>query len=264
MKMAVVGKDVSKSLSPKMHTFLMKKLGAECTYETVSVSPEAFEEKIEELLSSYDTLNVTIPFKRSVMPHLRAVEGDARAFGAVNTVKCRERAGYNTDGEGFLLSLVTSGVQVKGKKALVLGTGGVGRSVIKKLADAGADVFAFDLNREAMSSVYEEFHCFTPLQEVKEEPYDLILNCTGIGMHKSEGKSPVGAQLLSLCEVAYDLIYEPKKSEFLRIAESLGKQIVNGVGMLFYQAYYADCIFLGREVNAEEAKALFAAYTEEA
>lgn len=264
MKMAVVGKDVSKSLSPKMHTYLMKKLGEECTYEAISIAPEAFEEKIEALLSSYDTLNVTIPFKRSIMPHLAKIVGDAKAFGAVNTVKAASREGYNTDGEGFLLSLATNGVQVKGKRVLVLGTGGVGRSVIKKLADAGADVYATELREEVLNAAYEEFRCFTPLKELKAEPYYLILNCTGVGMHKTEGKSPVGGELLSLCEVAYDLIYEPKKSEFLRIAESLGKQIINGVGMLFYQAYYADCIFLGREVNENEAKALFIAYTEEA
>ena len=91
----------------------------------------------------------------------------------------------------------------------------------------------------------------------------MIVNVTGVGMHKTEGVSPVGEEILKTCEVAVDLIYYPRKSEFLRIAESLGKKIVNGEGMLFYQAYYADCIYLNRQPRAAEAKELFEKYTEE-
>lgn len=261
--MAVIGKDVSKSLSPKMHGFIMKELGQQIEYDTVSILPEEFEEKIESVLSAYQFINVTIPFKLDVMAHLKEIKGDAKTFGAVNTVKISEREGYNTDGAGFMLSLLANGVDVKDKKVLVIGTGGVGRAVIKKLADAGANVYASERDENRLKEVYDEFKCFTPLKEIKNEPYYLVLNCTGVGMHKSVGKSPVGEELLSLCDVAFDLIYEPKKSEFLRIAESLGKQIINGEGMLFYQAYYADCIFLGKEAVLEEAKRLFEIYTEE-
>ncbi|MGN1234609.1 MAG: shikimate dehydrogenase family protein, partial [Christensenellaceae bacterium] len=165
--MAVIGKDVSKSLSPKMHTFLMNRLQAECRYEAISVAEEAFEGEIEGILSAYDFLNVTIPYKIDVMGHLSSVEGDAKTFGAVNTVRARERKGYNTDGEGFLLSLVNAGVDVKGKKALVLGTGGVGRSVIYKLYEAGADVYAYELNAERLHAVHEELPFFTPLECVE-------------------------------------------------------------------------------------------------
>ena len=99
-----------------------------------------------------------------------------------------------------------------------------------------------------------------PLTVLEPDDYDLIINITGVGMHKTEGISPVGADILSRTKMACDLIYYPHKSEFLRIAESLGKPILNGEGMLFYQAYYGDCIVLGREPNAEEAKALFEEY----
>ena len=90
-------------------------------------------------------------------------------------------------------------------------------------------------------------------------------------MHDTVGKTPavvfsggtaepVGGQLLSLCGTAVDLIYVPAQSEFLRIAASLGKKTVNGAPMLFYQAYYADCIYLGRTPDAAEAKALYEGY----
>lgn len=263
LKMAVIGKDVSKSLSPEMHAFIMRNLGMGCTYDAISIPESEFEARIEGILAAYDTLNVTIPYKLSVIPHLKKIHGDAKIFGAVNTVDVRTGEGYNTDGAGFLLLLENAGVKVVGKSALVLGSGGVGRSVVKKLLDAGAEVSAYDLNKESLHAVKKEFPAFTALEEIDERPYDVVINCTGVGMHKTEGISPVGAELLALCGTAVDLIYVPAKSEFLRIAESLGKKIVNGEPMLFYQAYYADCIFLGREAVAAEAKEMFEKYKTE-
>lgn len=81
-------------------------------------------------------------------------------------------------------------------------------------------------------------------------------------MHKTEGISPVGEEVLRGCDVALDLIYTPEKSKFLQIAESLGKKIINGAAMLFYQAYYAECIYFDRTANEAEAKRLFEEYKE--
>ena len=240
-KMAVIGKDVSKSDSAKMHTFDFRGLGSACEYELISVAKEDLDATVRRLLDDYDAFNVTIPYKLDVIPYLDRLEGDARTFGAVNLVK--DKVGYNTDGVGFLLLLENNGIRPQGM-----------------LADAGADVFVYDLRGESVERLYHEFGCFTPLAAVEPADYDLIVNVTGVGMHKTEGISPVGEEVLARTKMACDLIYYPRKSEFLRIAESLGKPILNGEGMLFYQAYYGDCIVLGREPDAEEAKALFAQY----
>ena len=260
LKMAVVGKDVSKSLSPKMHTFILKNLGIECTYDTVSIDEKDFDLKFKDVLKEYDTLNVTIPYKLSCIPYLDNVLDDAKTFGAVNTIDARVSKGYNTDGMGFMLMLENAGIEVFGKTVLVLGSGGVGRSVIKKIIDAGAIVSAFDLNKEGLKMVHNEFPLFSPLDEIKIIPYDIIINCTGVGMHKTEGISPVSEDLIALCNAAVDLIYVPKKSEFLRLAEKNNKVICNGEAMLFYQAYYADCYFLGLKKDAKLAKKLFEEY----
>ena len=268
MKLAVIGKDVSQSLSPAMHRFILERLGETCSYEAVSVPPEEFSSRAEELFGKYGAFNVTIPFKADIIPFLTELRGDAATFGAVNTVLSRERAGYNTDGYGFLLMLKNAGLSVKGKSALVLGAGGAGRSCIKKLIDEGAEVFAFERDESRLRAVHDEFGGFTPLSRVPLRPYDNVVNCTGIGMHRTVGQTPeirgedgacrpVGRELLSLCGAAVDLIYVPAKSEFLRIAESEGKMTVNGASMLFYQAYRADCIFLGRQSDEEEAKKLW-------
>ena len=270
LKLAVIGKDVSQSQSPAMHTFLLHALGEECSYEAVSIPPEKFRERAEGLFETYDAFNVTIPFKGDIMPYLKSIEGDAKSFGAVNTVLSKERRGFNTDGLGFMLMLENAGVNVSGKSVLVLGTGGAGRSCLKKLMERGALVSAYERDTARLKAVYEEFGGFTPLSEVEAKPYDIIFNCTGIGMHNTVGMTPsvrtaagevpVGRELLSLCDTAVDLIYVPAQSEFLRIAAELGKKTVNGASMLFYQAYYADCIYLGRTPDAAEAKGYYIQY----
>lgn len=262
-KLAVIGKDVSKSTSPEIHNFIASQLGIEITYEKISVPEEQFESKIEELLKTYDGLNVTIPYKLSVILHLKGTQGDATAFGAVNTVLTSSLIGYNTDGLGFMQMLQSNGVEVNGCKVLLLGAGGAGRSVAKKLSDGGAIVEVYDRNRANAQNVAKQFANVTAVDEVVPAKRKLIINATGVGMHKTEGLSPVTAEILEGCEVAVDLIYVPEKSEFLKIAEGLGKKIINGRAMLFYQAYYSDCIYFGLTPSPEVAATLFKKYLKE-
>ena len=260
LKLAVIGKDVSKSDSPKMHTFIANSTGREISYDAISIPEDKFDEWIDGVISRYDGFNVTIPYKLAVMPKLKTICDDAVLFGAVNTVKSADLVGYNTDGEGFMLMLKTNGIQVDGRRVLLLGAGGAGRAVAQKLVHGGAYVSVFDRNAEAAASLKQDCPAITVLSEVLPADYDMVINATGIGMHKTEGMSPVGEDVLSRVGVAVDLIYVPSKSAFLSIAESLGKPVVNGRAMLFYQAYYAQCIFFGVQPDEEEAQKLFSAY----
>lgn len=262
-KLAVIGKDVSQSVSPQIHSFIAKNIGLEMTYESLSISEPEFESRAEELFSRYDGFNVTIPYKLTVIPHLKETVGDARVFGAVNTVLTATRQGFNTDGLGFELMLKLNGVEVKGAKALLLGAGGAGRSVAKKLLDGGAGVEVYDRNAENALNLAKEFGGVTAVSEVTVKERDIIINATGVGMHKSVGVSPVGEEVLRACKSAVDLIYVPEKSEFLRLAELNGKKIVNGRAMLFYQAYYSDCIYFGLTPSEIQAKELFQKYLKE-
>lgn len=274
LKLAVIGKDVSQSVSPQIHQYIFKRLGKACTYDAVSIAPQDFSARAEKLFETYDAFNVTIPFKQEIIPYLRELREDAQSFQAVNTVLSRERAGYNTDGKGFLLMLQNAGIDVRGKEALVLGAGGAGRSCVKKLTEAGAKVFVFERFSERLDEVYREFGNFTPLKRVPLRPFDIVFNCTGIGMHDTVGttpqivtesgeQAPIGRELLSLCESAVDLIYVPAQSEFLKIAAAEGKKTLNGASMLFYQAYYADCIYLGTTPDPEAAKELWNGFSKE-
>lgn len=263
MKLAVVGKDVSKSTSPQIHNFIANRLGVKITYDKISVPEDEFECRIDGILSEYDGLNFTIPYKLTVIPKLKSVAGDASVFGAVNTVKTESLTGYNTDGLGFMLMLKNNGVETAGKKFLVIGAGGAGRSVAKKLSDGGASVYIYDKNKRNAEIVESEFSGVKSLNEITPEKYYGIINASGVGMHKSEGISPVDENVIKNCEVAIDLIYVPKVSEFLRIAKSLNKKVVNGEAMLFYQAYFADCIYFGLTPDEGQAKLLFEEFTKE-
>ena len=262
-KLAVIGKDVSRSLSPQIHNYIAKHTGNRLEYETVSIAENEFEKYAPELFNKFDGFNVTIPYKLSIMQYLKKIEGDAKTFGAVNTVRVSDMSGHNTDGLGFMLMLKNNMVEVQDKEFLLLGAGGAGRSVAKILSDGGAKVFVYDTRQESAKNIENEFKGVKAIDRVICKPYYAIINATGIGMHKSEGLSPVGMDFLGQCEVAVDLIYTPKKSEFLRLGEECGKRIINGEAMLFYQAYYAQCIFFNTQADEGLAKDLFNKFTEE-
>ncbi len=259
LKIALVGKDVSKSTSHLIHAFILKELGYACAYEKFSVSPSEFDGAMRRLLGDFDGFNVTIPYKRDVMEYLDGVEGDAFDFGAVNTVVSATRVGYNTDGVGFLLMLRLAGVQTEGKKVLVLGGGGAGRSSAAALKKSGAAVYMYQRNRAHLEETCGELK-ITPVVDPEIGGFDLLVNATGVGMHESEGYSPVTAKAFAGAKAAIDLIYHPAETEFLRQARERGLQTVNGAAMLFYQAYYADCLFLGVEPKEAQAKEFYERY----
>ena len=269
LKLAVIGKDVSKSLSPQMHRFILERMGLGCEYEKISLSEEELKTRAEELMLRLDGFNVTIPHKQNILPYLQSLEGDAGVFGAVNTVVTKSRTGYNTDGTGFLTMLQDAEISVKHQRALVLGAGGAGRSCIYALHEAGATVTAYERDHARLQAVYNDFKGFTPADHLSAFDYDLIVNCTGIGMHDTVGKTPFIPdqdgkdcieKLVQNCEAVIDLIYEPKESALLCFAKAKGKRTLNGEAMLFYQAYAADCIFTGRELNMKQAKELWREY----
>ena len=259
LHLGLIGKDVSKSLSEEIHTFILKEWGVDCEYERFSVGKEDFDDTMRTLMGDFDGFNVTIPYKRDVMEYLNEVVGYALECGAVNTVDVGKGVGYNTDGLGFILALRLASISVAGKKVLILGGGGVGRSSALALKKAGAHVFVYQRSQDKLAELCEQLGV-TAVQDPEAGGFDMLINCTGVGMHDSEGRSPVSEKAFSGAEAAMDLIYEPKESAFLCLAKSKGLKTVNGEGMLFYQAYYADCIFLGKEPKDAEAEQLYLQY----
>ena len=260
LRLGLIGKDVSKSHSPQIHSYILKAFGYDCLYEKLSVSAEDFDMAMRRLLGDCDGFNVTIPYKRDVLEYLDEVKGDALACGAVNTVVCATRAGYNTDGVGFLDMLQANGVETKGKRILILGAGGAGRSSAVALKNAGASVFMYRRNKAELLETCEQLGV-EAANASEEGGFDIVINSTGVGMHDTVGVSPVTKKAFAGATWAIDLIYEPAESAFLRIAKSCGLQTLNGEAMLFYQAYHADCVYLQKTPNPLQAKALYESYT---
>ena len=262
LRLALLGRDVSKSRSEEIHTFILNGFGVEVAYERISVMPFEFDNAMRYLLGDFDGFNVTIPYKREVMGYLNAVVGDAHEFGSVNTVVTENLTGYNTDGVGFLMMLRVSGVDVRNKKVLVLGAGGAGRSTAVTLKKGGAFVSLYQRRKDKLMEVCQEIGVH-PCEDPEQGGYDVLVNCTGVGMHETEGESPVSKKAFLGGSEAIDLIYNPQETEFLRLAKEQGLRTLNGAGMLFYQAYYADCLFLHREPDDSEAQKLYALYRQE-
>lgn len=248
LRLALIGKDVSKSDSEGIHRFILGRLGYTVEYERISVRAEDFDLAVRRLLGDFDGFNVTIPYKRDIMEYLDGIEGDAFSFGAVNTVVCPSRLGYNTDGAGFLQMLRFEGVAPKGKRCLVIGAGGAGRSTAVALKNAGAQVYLYRRNRKELEETCKELGVQAATDLCG---YDILINASGVGMHDTEGKSPVGIETFEGAQVAIDLIYRPRETEFLRLAKSKGLQTANGCAMLFFQAYYSDCYYLGKQPSEE-------------
>lgn len=258
VKLALVGKDVSKSASGKIHNFILAKLGYACEYSLVSLKEEEFEDAIPRLLNNFDGFNVTMPYKLKIIPYLDELCGDAKVFHSINTVVSRTKKGYNTDGVGFMKMLEVAGVEVGGKAVLVLGAGGAGRSTALSLKQAGAKVFLYRRNLQELEKTCKEIG--VTATNLVDRTYDVVINATGVGMHDSVGKSPVGTEVFLRATLAIDLIHTPTESEFLRVAKGAGLRVLNGKAMLFYQAYYSDCYYVGKEPNVAEAERLYLEY----
>lgn len=265
LHLGLIGKDVSLSKSDRIHTFILKEFGVECEYEKVSAGADGFDFAMRRLLGDFDGFNVTIPYKRDVMEYLDETAGDAFLFGSVNTVVSATRVGYNTDGLGFLLTLKTAGISVNGKRVLVLGGGGSGRSSAAALKKAGATVCMYQRNTEKLQETCRELGVIAATNADDENgiyggKFAVVINCTAVGMHDSVGVSPVDGRAFQGVETAVDLIYNPEKTAFLQLAEQSGSKILNGKAMLFYQAYYADCLYLGIEPSESQAEAFYKKY----
>ena len=259
IRLGLVGKDVEKSLSPQIHNFILQSWGYELDYEKFSIGNRGLDDVIGTLLGDFDGFNVTIPYKRDVMEYLDGLQGDAMRFGAVNTVVCSTREGHNTDGVGFMKMLREAGTVVKDKKALVLGGGGAGRSTLVALKKGGAKAYLYQRNEEKRKETCAQLDVLEA-DDPNAGGYNVIVNCTGVGMHDTEGVSPVEEKAFEGAEFAVDLIYEPKETAFLAQAKAKGVKTVGGLAMLFYQSYYADCLYVGKKADEQEAEQLYQGY----
>lgn len=229
----LVGKNIGHSFSKKYFTERFEKDGlTDCSYENFHIDDIAEFPKIIAENTNLRGLNVTIPYKESVIPYLNKLSKKAAKIGAVNTIRFKngKLKGYNTDCFGFEESLYPL-LQSHHKKALILGTGGASKAVAFALEQLGI-LYTF-VSREAQGNTigYDRINATT------FDNYQVIINCTPLGMSpNTEDYPPLPYEHFTPNHIAYDLIYNPDETLFLKQARQYGAITKNGHEMLILQA----------------------------
>jgi shikimate dehydrogenase len=243
LKLGLVGEKLSHSRSPEIHAEIMKQKGIEGIYELLEFPKDSFVEDFNALKTSgFRGVNVTIPYKESVLPLLDEISQQSKYIGAVNTVLFQngKAKGFNTDYDGFISLLDHNKVAVKGKSAIVLGSGGSAKAVVKALLDLGIyDLTIVSRGKQNFHGNYTISYEFFTEAKIKS---DLLINCTPVGMYPNEDVSPVAKHVIQ-AETVIDMIYNPEKTLLLKTAEELGLKAVNGSYMLHQQAAKAQEIW---------------------
>ena len=251
--LAVVGRPAHHSLSPKIHNFLSDKLGLDYVY--TAFEPDSMKNAANAVKSlGIKGINITAPFKIDAMEAVDVLSENAALSGSVNTIVNDDGilTGYSTDGEGLYASMGRANIKINDKKILVLGAGGVAKPVCVMLKNKGAKDIIIknrteskaveicnDLNKKMNTNIFRTFSVM--------ENFDIIINTTSVGLGTDE--TPVeDAGLFDGAEAAVDLIYHPAKTRFLADAEENGLKILNGLGMLVFQAIIAFEHFTGVKV----------------
>lgn len=234
----LIGEKLGHSFSPAIHGKL-----ADYEYKLYELSPEQVGPFLER--KEYDGLNVTIPYKKTVIPYCDELTEAAKSIGSVNTIVKRPDGtllGHNTDYDGFMWLLKNAGAEVKGKKALVLGTGGASVTVQAALRDLGAASVVV-ISRSGEDN-YENI--------ARHSDAKILVNATPVGMYPKTGVSPVDLDSFTALEGVFDVVYNPAKTQLLLEAEKRGIPCANGLGMLVAQAKAACERFTGQPIADEK------------
>ena len=234
LRCGLLGRKLGHSYSPAIHAQL-----GDYSYVLMEKEPE----ELQDFLTGdhFDGINVTIPYKKAVVPYCDALSPTAKALGSVNTLVRRADGtlyGDNTDYDGFAALVRRSGKDMTGCKALVLGSGGASVTVCAVLEAMGAQAVVISRSGE---NNYENLH--------RHADAAIIVNTTPVGMYPRNGESPVDLTLFPQCRAVYDLIYNPARTALMLQAEELNIPAYGGLHMLVAQAKRAAELFTGTAID---------------
>lgn len=274
IKLGLIGTPIKQSLSPVIHNTALESLGMIGSYELLETEPEDMVERLKYLKTNgYLGFNVTIPLKIPVTLFLQQVDDIANLAGAVNTVKISEDKflyGYNTDVYGFTEGIPAAWrAALKGKKAVILGTGGVSRAVVLGLSQIGVkDVTFYStdiMKAKDMSFFFKEkfpamtFDVKNYAHSMKLSDADILINTTPLGTYgKYCGVSPLPDEImdtLPATAIVYDLVYNPRQTELLSQARKRNLKTVEGIEMLIYQGVKAFEIWTDKKPPIDQIRA---------
>ncbi|MEG2000909.1 MAG: shikimate kinase [Evtepia sp.] len=242
MRCGLLGERLGHSRSPEIHKML-----CDYSYELFEISPERLGDFFET--TAFDGINVTIPYKKAVIPYCAKLSKIAKEIGSVNTiVRCEDGSLYgdNTDAAGFE-AMIACEKNPRGKKVLVLGSGGAAVTVCYVLRQKGADVRV--ISRQGEDN-------YDHLEQHADAQW--IVNTTPLGMYPNTGVAPISLRMFPNCEAVFDLIYNPYRTQLLLDAEERGIFSKNGWTMLVEQAACVAERFTGSHISQERRKVILA------
>lgn len=263
---ALIGDPIEHSLSPTMQNIAFQRLGLNSVYLAFRVKSEYLEFAVKGMKSlGVLGFNVTVPHKAAVMGCLDKIDASALKIRAVNTVvnKDGELVGYNTDGEGALATLKEEGLELEGKKVVLLGAGGAAKAIAFSIAPVAGKLTI--LNRteskavELASSITGYGHSSVEGVELtvvslRNELADanVLINATSVGMYPKSNESPVEQSFLHAGLTVFDIVYNPFTTRLLKDSKAVGAHTISGVKMLVYQGALAFELWTGKKPPISE------------
>ncbi len=260
-KFFVIGNPIEHSLSPKLHNHWIKKNNISAVYDKKRLENHNLERIILDVKESkIDGINVTVPYKKSIIRFLDELSPEANKTQSVNTIYLSEgkTIGHNTDIAGFELALRHSKFDVNKKEIFILGAGGVSPSIIFSLNKMNPSKITLSNRTKKKAQDLKILFKNIDIVEWGEVPnFDMIINATSIGL-KEDDEINLDYSNIGKNKFFYDLIYNPKQTKFLKKAKSYGCRTENGKMMFLYQAHQSFTIWnkIMPEIDEETIKLL--------
>jgi shikimate dehydrogenase len=255
-KFLVIGNPIEHSLSPTLHNYWIKSNGIDAIYEKQKLDESELEQLILQIKKKkVDGVNVTVPFKKTIIPLLDELSIEAENTQSVNTVYLKDNrvVGHNTDIIGFESSIQKSKYDVFNKEVLILGAGGVVPSIIFALNKMKVSKIKIsNRTKEKAEGLKKHFKNIELIEWGEVPNSDIIINATSIGL-KKEDYINLNFSSNSKNSLFYDVIYNPRETNFLKTGKKLGNLTINGKLMFIYQALSAFSIWHGIEPHVNES-----------
>ena len=244
-KYLVIGNPIEHTFSPKLHSYWIKKNNINAVYEKKRINEDDLKNIIFDIKKErLDGINVTVPFKKLVIPFLDELSSEANEAQSVNTIYLQNGKilGHNTDISGFELGIKYSKYDVN-NIVFILGAGGVVSSIIVALKKMGASkIIVSNRTKAKAEDLKKNFNELEIIDWGKTPTFDMVINATSIGLKNEDGIN-LDYSSVGYNKFFYDVIYNPKETIFLKRAKLYGNRVENGKMMFIYQAHQAFTIW---------------------
>ena len=238
----VIGNPIEHSLSPELHNFWIKKNNINAIYKKIKLEDTELKDFINKLRNEeIHGINVTVPFKNDVIPFLDELSEESKITQSVNTIYMHDKKliGHNTDIKGFELSLKETQFELKNKSIFILGAGGVVPSIIYALEKLEVlKIIISNRTKQKAENLKRNFPKINVVDWGDRPEFDMIINATSLGL-SNEDNLGLNFKNINKEKLFYDVIYNPKETNFLRTGKKLGCKVSNGKMMFIYQALEA-------------------------